>query len=62
MELRFARRIGFTSPIGRGRRVAPGEGLRSIDRPYPLTPWERGRTAAAAVSVVNFASSKGEGR
>ena len=38
--------LSFTSPIGRGRRAAPGEGLRSIDRPYPLTPtlspWERG--------------------
>jgi len=37
--------LRFTSPIGRGRRVAPGEGLRRIDRPYPLTPtlspWER---------------------
>src|SRR5882757_8564675 len=39
----------FTSPFGRGRRVAPGEGLRTNERPYPLTPtlspWERGRTA-----------------
>jgi hypothetical protein len=23
----------------------PGEGLRSIDRPYPLSPSERGNTA-----------------
>jgi hypothetical protein len=30
--------LRFTSPMGRGRRVAPGEGLRRIDRPYPLTP------------------------
>jgi hypothetical protein len=30
--------IDLTSPKGRGRRVAPGEGLRSNDRPYPLTP------------------------
>src|SRR6266849_4176253 len=28
----------FTSPNGRGRRVAPGEGLQPHDRPYPLTP------------------------
>jgi hypothetical protein len=27
-----------TSPVGRGRRVAPGEGLRPNDRSYPLTP------------------------
>ena len=52
--------IGLTSPIGRGRRVAPGEGLRSIDRPYPLTPalsrWERERTADAdpAYSLQNI--------
>ena len=41
-------RVQFTPPIGRGRRVAPGVGLRPIDKPYPLTPtlspWERGRT------------------
>jgi hypothetical protein len=24
---------GHTSPVGRGRRVAPGEGLRPNDRP-----------------------------
>ena len=44
----------FTSPFGRGRREAPGEGLRPHDRPYPLTPtlspWERGRTSVAAIS------------
>jgi hypothetical protein len=42
----------FTSPIGRGRiwreAANPGEGLRSIERPYPLTPtlsrWEREMT------------------
>src|SRR6266850_3852845 len=28
----------FTSPFGRGRREAPGEGLKPKDRPYPLTP------------------------
>src|SRR5437764_1897969 len=27
----------FTSPVGRGRRVAPGEGLRSLVREEPLT-------------------------
>ena len=27
----------FTSPCGRGRRVAPGEGIGSIDTPKPLT-------------------------
>src|SRR5216683_377657 len=27
----------FTSPTGRGRRAAPGEGIRSIDTPKPLT-------------------------
>jgi hypothetical protein len=35
----------FTSPMGRGRRVAPGEGLEPIESSYPLTPtlspWER---------------------
>jgi hypothetical protein len=30
--------LSFTSPFGRGRRAAPGEGLRPHDRPYPLTP------------------------
>ena len=49
-------RTGLTSPIGRGRRVTPGEGLRSNDRPYPLTPalspWERGRTAVVAIFIV----------
>jgi len=33
-------------------RCDPGEGLRPIERPYPLTPtlspWERGRTFGAA--------------
>src|SRR5690348_11444886 len=28
---------GITSPVGRGRRAAPGEGLRSLVRPEPLT-------------------------
>jgi hypothetical protein len=45
---------GFTSPIGRGRiwrkAANPGEGIRSIERPYPLTlalsPWERETTGA----------------
>jgi hypothetical protein len=44
----WKRRVRLTSPIGRGRRVAPGEGLQSNDKPYPLTPtlspWERGRS------------------
>src|ERR1019366_6694044 len=47
-----SKRPFFPSPIGRGRRAAPGEGLRSIDRPYPLTPtlspWERGPTSVDA--------------
>jgi hypothetical protein len=34
-------------PMGRGWREAPGEGVRTIDRYYPLTPtlspWERGQ-------------------
>ena len=51
----YLRMIGafcFSSPFGRGRiwreATNPGEGLRSIDRPYPLTPalspWERGHS------------------
>src|ERR1017187_10468054 len=48
----------LTSPIGRGRisRLArnPGEGLRHLDRPYPLTPtlsrWETEQTVDAATS------------
>jgi hypothetical protein len=40
-----SRAPSFTSPVGRGRRAAPGEGVRTIDRYYPLTPtlspWER---------------------
>jgi hypothetical protein len=54
--------IVFTSSIGRGRRAAPGEGLSSDDRPYPLTPtlspWERGRTVVAAISNVIFDSGE----
>jgi hypothetical protein len=34
----WKRRIRLTSPMGRGRRVAPGEGLQPNDKPYPLTP------------------------
>src|SRR5438045_8421677 len=30
-------RARFTSPVGRGRRGAPGEGLRSLVREEPLT-------------------------
>jgi hypothetical protein len=61
MKSKQVRDIGFTSPIGRGRRAAPGEGLRSIDRPYLLTPTlslrERGRNAVAAALIVG--SGKG---
>ena len=36
------------------RSCDPGEGMRSIDRPYPLTPtlspWERGRSELAVVA------------
>src|SRR6266403_4864363 len=49
-------RVVFASPVGRGRRVAPGEGLSPNDRPYPLTPalspWERGWTAAWVRGVL----------
>src|SRR6202048_261506 len=41
-----------------GRLGDPGEGLRPIDRPYPLTParspWERGNTAF--VELLSFKS------
>jgi hypothetical protein len=41
-----------------GLRSNPGEGLRPIDRPYPLTPtlspWERGRTAAMFAHAFQF--------
>jgi len=40
-------------------RCDTGEGLRAIDRPYPLTPtlspWERGRTDGAAASSLGLA-------
>src|ERR1700721_2967109 len=53
--------VCFTSPIGRGRRVAPGEGLRTKDRPYPLTPalspWEREQTSVDA-SLVPLTTSR----
>jgi len=46
------RAILFTSPMGRGRREAPGEGVQSIEIPYSLTPalspWEREHTSVAA--------------
>ncbi len=36
------------------RPCDPGEGMRSIDRPYPLTPtlspWERGRSELAIIA------------
>ena len=56
MKSRDSRGIVFTSPIGRGRRAAPGEGLGFIDKPYPLTPTlsprEREHTAVVAVLIV----------
>ena len=43
-----------------GYGAAPGEGLRSIDRPYPLTPtlspWERGLTEFAVAVTFNSGS------
>jgi hypothetical protein len=60
--MKSEREIDLTSPIGRGRRVAPGEGFFSIDEPYPLTPalspWERERTVDAATLI--FISGSGE--
>jgi hypothetical protein len=43
-------------PLGEvGLRSDPGEGLRPVDRPYPLTPalslWEREHTCVAATSM-----------
>ena len=35
-------------------RSNPGEGLRPIDRPYPLSPWERGRTSATLAHAFQF--------
>jgi hypothetical protein len=47
----------FTSPVGRGRRAAPGEGPLFIDRAHSLTPTlsprERGQTADAAALGIN---------
>src|SRR5471032_2729756 len=53
-----------TSPTGRGRIASTDairvRGVRSIDRPYPLTPtlspWERGITAF--VAILSFKSNK----
>jgi hypothetical protein len=57
--------LGSVSPLPLGEVGSPrqrvsavagdtGEGLRSIDRPYPLTPtlspWERGRTSVDATA------------
>ena len=54
----WKRWVRSTSPTGRGRRVAPGEGLRSIDKPYALTPTlsppERGRTWGAERLGISF--------
>ena len=54
---RAARTVPHLSQGERSDRIVrcdPGEGSRTIDRPYPLTPtlspWERGRTCACAVS------------
>src|ERR1700733_13636741 len=48
----------ITSPIGRGRRAAPGEGLQPNDKPYALTPTlsprERERAAVFAASVLRL--------
>jgi hypothetical protein len=52
MKSEIIRGIGLTSPMGRSRRAAPGEGLFSIDRPYPLSPWERGHTAVVATLMI----------
>jgi hypothetical protein len=45
MRSNLARGVRSTSPIGRGRRAAPGEGLQPVENPYALTPtlspWER---------------------
>jgi len=51
------------------RPCDPGEGIRLIDRPYPLTPalspWERGNTERAVITFIlngdsNLALLKGE--
>jgi hypothetical protein len=38
------------------RPCDPGEGIRRIDRPYPLTPtlspWERGSTEPGAIALT----------
>jgi len=52
MRSNLADRASFTSPIGRGRRVAPGEGLRPIENPYALTPTLSPRERVHAVVVV----------
>jgi hypothetical protein len=41
-------------------RCDPGEGLRPIDGPYPLSPWERGRTdLLATIFTFNNHASLG---
>jgi hypothetical protein len=58
--------VSFTSPLGRGRRVAPGEGLCSIEKPYPLaptlSPWERERTCSRDSAGVTAISSRPKSR
>jgi len=42
-------------PLGEvGLRSNPGEGLRPIDIPYPLSPWEGGRTSATLAHAFQF--------
>ncbi len=63
MKSKIVRGIDLTSPMGRGRRVAPGEGFRPIESPYPLTPtlspWEREHAAVSVTLVVKTDSGRG---
>jgi hypothetical protein len=58
--------LSFTSPIGRGRREAPGEGFRPNERPYPLTPTlsprERGLAAVVVAALIKQGFGKGRVR
>jgi hypothetical protein len=55
--------LSFTSPLGRGRRAAPGEGFSPNVRAYPLTPtlspWERGCAAVAVTASIKQGFSEG---
>ena len=66
MKSKHLHGFGFTSPIGRGRREAPGEGLRPNERAYLLTPtlspWERGLAAVVAIHMAKQDCSAGESR